>query len=76
MTENLTLEQDLIQQLVEIEDDLELLEAYSTNSVCPGICTTPGCGYSCETEPDQTERYYELCKKGTVKSAMILAGII
>lgn len=68
MTENLTLEQDLIQQLVEIEDDLE---AYSTNSVCPGICTTPGCGYSCETEG-----YCELCKKGTVKSAMILAGII
>lgn len=70
---------DLLQQLVEIEgfeDDLELLEAYSTDSVCPGICITPGCGYSNEVEPDQTEGWCEECQKGTVKSAMILAGII
>jgi len=74
-----TPEQDLIQQLVEIEgfdNDMEMFEAYMTDSVCPGICVTPGCGYSCETEPDQTEGWCEECQKGTVKSAMILAGII
>lgn len=70
---------DLMQQLVEIEgfdDDLEMLEAYMTDSVCPGICVTPGCGYTCETEPDQTEGYCELCETNTVKSCLILAGII
>ncbi len=70
---------DLLQQLAEIEgfeDDLELLEAYGIDSVCPGICTTPGCGYTTEVEPDCQEGWCEECQKGTVKSAMILAGII
>ena len=77
--EGYTPEQDLIQQLVEIEgfdDDLEMFEAYMSDSVVPGICITPECGYSVEVEPDQTEGWCELCEKGTVKSCLILAGII
>ncbi len=70
---------DLLQQLVEIEgfeDDLEMLEAHMPDSMCPGICVTPGCGYSNEVVGDETEGWCEECQKGTVKSAMILAGII
>ena len=70
---------ELLQQLAEIEgfdDTLELLQEYSIESIVPGICTTPGCSYSNEVEPDQTEGWCEECQKGTVKSAFILAGVI
>jgi hypothetical protein len=54
----------------------DLLEACITDSVCMGICCNPGCDYTTEVEPDQTEGYCEVCGTGTVKSAMVLAGIV
>ena len=73
------LEDDLLEKLAEIEgfdDSLEMLEEYGIESVVPGICTTLGCSYTTEVEPDCQEGWCEECQKGTVKSAMILAGII
>ncbi len=65
--------------LVEIEgfdstDDL--LEAVAHDSICPGICTRPGCDYSCEVEPDQREGWCEECRSQNVQSAMVLAEVI
>lgn len=54
----------------------ELLEAYVTDSVCPGICMNEGCDYTIEVEPDCSEGWCEECDTNTVKSAMILMGVI
>jgi hypothetical protein len=66
-------------QLVEIEgypslDDM--LAAIVSESVCPGICVRDGCSYTCEVEPDQDAGFCESCGRQSVKSALILAGII
>lgn len=56
-----------------------LLEAVITDSVCPGICCNPddpSCDYSTEVEPDQDKGWCEACDAGTVKSALVLAGLI
>jgi hypothetical protein len=47
---------DKLQALADSEgyDDAdELLEANSSDSVVPGICTNPNCDYTTEVEPDQ-----------------------
>lgn len=68
-----------LNQLVEIEGYAsleELLEAAVFDSVSPGICQTIGCDYTTEVEPDQTEGWCEICGKGSVVSALILAGLV
>jgi hypothetical protein len=52
----------------------EMLEASLFDSVAPGICTR--CGYSIEVEPDCQDGWCEECECGSVKSCLILAGII
>ena len=58
------------------ETIMEFLEAYGTDSVVPGICVRPDCNYSVGVEPDQDRGWCEECSAGTVKSGLILAGII
>ena len=53
-----------------------LLAATITDSVCPAICTTENCSYTCEMEPDQNQGWCDECGKNTVQSALILAGLI
>ena len=68
-----------LQTLVELEgysDEMELLEAATFDSVCPGICTNEGCEYTTEVEPDQGRGWCEECETHTVSSALMLAGII
>jgi len=55
---------------------IEMLEEYVTDSLCPGICMHPACSYSTEVEPDCEAGWCEECDAGTVKSGMILAGVI
>jgi hypothetical protein len=52
----------------------ELLAAAASDSVSPGICIV--CGYTTEVEPDQDRGWCENCGKGTVKSALVLFGVI
>jgi hypothetical protein len=54
----------------------ELLENAAMDSVVPGICTTTGCDYTAEYEPDQDAGWCEECNTGTVASALVLAGMI
>lgn len=51
-----------------------LLEAAVIDSVSPGICMV--CGYTGEVEPDQDAGYCDGCGANTMKSALILAGVI
>lgn len=54
----------------------ELLEMAVFDSVSPAICVNDGCDYTCEMEPDQDQGHCEICGTGTMKSALILAGLI
>jgi len=68
-----------LQKLLEIEgfkDEQELAEAVMTDSVCPGICMNPDCNYTTEVEPDQAHGYCESCDTQTVKSAVMIMGLI
>lgn len=68
-----------LSDLMEIEgfdDSLQFLEHCTSDSVVPGICMNPDCDYTTEVEPDCVSGYCEECNTQTVKSALILAGII
>ncbi|MBF0430531.1 MAG: hypothetical protein HQK83_04590 [Fibrobacteria bacterium] len=68
-----------IEKLIEIEgfdDPLEFLSQFVHDSVCPGICSIPGCDYTTDVEPDQEGGWCEHCETNTVKSGIVLAGII
>jgi hypothetical protein len=54
----------------------ELLEACIADSVSPAICMAPDCDYTVEMEPDQRAGYCEACGRQTVRSALVLAGLI
>jgi hypothetical protein len=53
-----------------------LLSATAIDSVSPAICMTEGCSFTCEMEPDQDRGWCEVCATNTVKSALVLAGVI
>lgn len=57
-------------------DDIQkMLEAIICDSISPAICVS--CGFiTSEMEPDQNQGYCEGCGENTVKSALILAGVI
>lgn len=61
------------------DDPLALLEDSMTDSVVPGICVNPEnleCSYICRVEPDQDKGYCENCRANTVKSCIVLGGIL
>jgi hypothetical protein len=73
------LSQRKLQKLVEIEgfkDDLGLLEATVMDSVCPAICMNECCDHKAEMEPDQAQGWCEVCNANSMKSALVLAGLI
>ena len=68
-----------LQKLLESEgytNLTELLTANITDSVCPAICMNEGCNYVCEMEPDQDRGWCEECHTNSMKSALVLAGVI
>ncbi len=54
----------------------EMLQKATFDSAAPGICDNPGCDYTTEVEPDSRGGFCEVCGTNTVKSCLILAGII
>ena len=54
----------------------ELLEATMLDCVSPAICTNAGCDYTTDMEPDQDRGWCDECQTNTMKSALVLAGII
>lgn len=66
-------------QLVEIEgydDEMQMLEEATFDSVAPGICINEGCYYTTTVEPDCHNGWCEECETQTVSSCLILKGII
>jgi hypothetical protein len=54
----------------------KLLEEYGLNEVVPGICMNPDCEYTTEVEPDQREGWCGACGTASVRSCLVLAGLI
>ena len=55
--------------------DAMLLER-GLDSMVPAICIDPNCDYTTGMEPDQSRGWCENCRKRTVASALVLAGMI
>lgn len=75
----MSLEQDKLKKLIEIEgfkDELGFMEEWIADSICPAICMNPGCSYTEEMEPDQDRGWCPECKTNTLKSGLMLGGII
>jgi hypothetical protein len=54
----------------------EFIEEYGLEDVVPGICMNPDCDYTTEVEPDQREGWCEECDTPSVRSGVVLAGLI
>lgn len=70
---------DLLKQLAEdwgFKTVDDMYEAAVFDSVVPSICTNPGCGYSCEMEPDQRAGWCEVCEETSVQSCLVIGGLI
>jgi hypothetical protein len=70
---------DKLAKLIEIEgyqDITALAEAVLSDSVSPAICMNEGCDYTCEMEPDQDRGWCDECRTNSMKSALVLAGLI
>lgn len=68
-----------VERLAEIEgfnDWMEMLVEYGMESVVPGICSNPHCEYTARVEPDCADGYCEECHSQSVKSFMVLSGLI
>src|SRR4051812_43277811 len=66
-------------QLEGFESETALFEAAIADSVCPAICCNPDnpdCDYTAEIEPDQDRGWCEVCKRGTLVSALVLGSLI
>lgn len=67
------------QQLAESEgydDPFKMMEECHLDSVIMGICMNPDCEYTTQVEPDCYDGYCEECETQTVKSLLILEGVI
>ena len=72
-------EREKLAKLQEIEgfDTLEaMMEAATFDSVSPAICMNEDCDYACEMEPDQREGWCDECRTNSMKSVLVLAGLI
>ena len=57
-------------------DEMKMLESATFDSVAPAICMNADCDYTTDMEPDQNAGYCEICGTNTVKSCLVLAGIL
>ena len=55
-------------------DQITMLEDAVMDSVVPSICTN--CYFTTDMEPDQDKGWCEDCHNRTVKSCLVLAGVI
>ena len=54
----------------------EMIEASVIDSVVPAICMNEDCEYTTSMEPDQDRGWCEECQENTVKSCLVLMGVI
>jgi len=72
--------EDKLTTLLEIEgmelDEIAGESLFGTRIGVPAICCNEGCDYTEDKEPDSTRGWCDVCKTNSMKSALILAGII
>lgn len=61
---------------LEAMSEEDFLMAYTLESVVPGICMNKDCDATYEYEPDQTKGWCEVCETNSVKSGLVLIGVI
>ena len=54
----------------------EFIEAFALDDVVPAICMNRDCDYTTEYEPDQREGWCAECDAPSMKSGLVLAGIL
>jgi hypothetical protein len=52
----------------------ELIDRYLFKEACPAICLT--CGHIAEKRPDALAGWCAICDTDTMRSAMVLAGVL
>ena len=57
-------------------DVVDFLEDYAQCSVVPAICIAPNCDHTAELEPDQRAGFCEVCGRPSMKSGLVIAGMI
>lgn len=67
-----------LKQLAELEgvEPEVMLENAVMDSVVPGICMSPECDFIEQVEPDARRSWCPACEKNTVKSCLVIAGVI
>jgi len=68
-----------LQLLAEIEgfdDPIDMVRNYHNDSVVPGICMNEGCDATYMYEPDSTSGWCDECETNSVKSCLVLMGVI
>lgn len=58
------------------DDVYDMLEAAAFDSISPAICMSPDCDYTADLEPDQDKGWCEMCEKPSMKSCLVIAGMI
>ena len=53
-----------------------MLEDYAYKSVVPGVCKDVDCLAVTDVEPDQDKGWCEICSAPTVKSCLMIWGLI
>ena len=72
-------EQEKLALLADIEgydSVMDMLREATFDGRCMAICMNDGCEFTTEMEPDQDGGWCNECKTNTVKSCLILEGII
>jgi hypothetical protein len=67
---------DLLAEYEGFDNIDDMLERAVFDGVCPAICMEDGCDYTADLEPEQDKGWCECCEKPSMKSALILAGVI
>ena len=69
---------DKLDELAELEGTTvdELLQNSMFDSLVEGICMNDGCNATYAYEADQSKGYCEECRTRSVKSALLLGGIV
>ena len=66
---------EMIEEM-EGEDIMDIAERGTFDGVCTGVCMNEDCQFTMEYEPDQDQGWCYECRTNTVKSALILLGVI
>ena len=55
---------------------VDFLEDHAQGSIVPAICMVPDCDHTAELEPDQRAGFCEACSRASMKSGLVIAGMI